>query len=113
MKPDIERSSKKMTQHQLLKLMGAEASAAGRQRQARRLAPALSTALGVHPNGIDLVCWIADAHCKSNLEAVAVWIAHELEDPDFQHEALHTPEIDLLAQRLNRRLMKMEASRAC
>lgn len=95
---------------ELLRYLEQEARDAGRERQAQRMARGLAVAMGIHGNGVDLIWWIADSRCRTNLEAMSVWILEQLTDAEFQFEALHTPEIDLLAQRLNRRLVAQEAS---
>lgn len=95
---------------QLLRYLEQEARDAGRERQAQRMARGLAAAMGIRGNGVDLIWWIADSRCRTNLEALAVWILVQLVDAEFQFEALHTPEIDLAAQRLNRRLVAQEAS---
>lgn len=108
MKPRNETSRPK-----LLAQLQHELKAVTRERLARRLAPSLMRMLGIRPHGIDLIVWISDEGQHSNADAVVAWISNELAHPEFRLEEFHTPELDLLAQRLARRLNLMEASYAC
>lgn len=96
-------------------LLEAELATTTRQRHARRLAPQLVWAMGIASGGVNLIHWLGEGskNCRTNLEAVQAWIEVQLADPEFSESALHTPEFNLLEQRLNRRLATIEGSYAC
>lgn len=92
----------------------AELATTTRQRHARRLAPQLVWTMGISSSGVDLIHWLGGAQgCRTNLDAVQAWIEVQLADPEFCESALHTPELNLLEQRLNRRLATIQGSFAC
>lgn len=97
----------------LLLQLQQEVAQTARERQARRLAPMLIQTMGIHRYGVDLICWLTEKFVRTNEEAMADWIARQLADEAFSADVLHTPEIDLLTQRLLGRLQVIEASLTC
>lgn len=93
----------------------AELATTTRQRHARRLAPQMVWTMGISAGGVDLIHWLSGdgQGCRTNLEAVQAWIEVQLADPEFNEATLHTPEFNLLEQRLNRRLATIQGSFAC
>lgn len=95
---------------QLIAQLEAEYEAMRRQRQAARLAAALMGEWHINPQGIDLVCWLADANCRSNADALRSWIVLQMADPDFVQQTEYEFEIAILRDRLRERLMLVERS---
>lgn len=103
---DLESSSKA----QLIAQLEAEHEAVLRQRQAARLAVSLLGEWKINPKGIDLVCWLTDANCRSNADALRRWIVFQMADQEFVQRAEYELEIAILRDRLRERLMQIERS---
>lgn len=56
-----------------------------RQRLAARRAAALMAEWHITPEGIDLVCWLAEPNTRSNAEALRSWIVLQDEDLRMNH----------------------------
>jgi hypothetical protein len=96
----------------LLRALEMEVACAQRERQAKRLAAGLMRQLGIAPHGIDMVCWLSDASCRNNADAMARWIVRQLADAGYEAELLYQPDCEVLLKRLNRYLSYMEAANA-
>lgn len=101
-----------MASAELLLKLEEELDAARRERRARRLAEALVPMIGINPYGIDVVCWLADAACRNNADALTRWVVQQLRDESFPLEAIMNPELDVLLKRLERHLSRREAANA-
>ncbi|MGB0210625.1 hypothetical protein [Algiphilus sp.] len=95
---------------QLIEQLEAEYESMRRQRQAARLAASLMAEWHINPEGIDLVCWLADPNTPSNAEALRSWVVLQMADPDFVQRAEYEFEIAILRERLRERLMQFERS---
>ncbi|MDB5968320.1 MAG: hypothetical protein JWQ90_770 [Hydrocarboniphaga sp.] len=91
----------------LVRRLEQELSAKAQRGVARRIAPVLMQELHLHPSGIDVICWIADASCRTNADAVTNWILGQLSQTD---EISPMPSTIELAARLSRHLQNMEAA---
>jgi len=108
-----ETAPRSKKNEQLLVQLQLEATQTARERLGRRLGPQVIQRLGINRFGVELICWLTDRVVRTNEEAVACWIATQLSDDTFIADALHTPEIDLLSQRMLRRLQIAMDSFAC
>lgn len=52
-----------------------------RRRHAVRITEGLLSALHIHPEGIDLVVWLADSRSRNNRAALVFWVDQRLQDP--------------------------------
>lgn len=95
---------------QLIAQLEAEHEAMRRQRQAARMAAALMAEWHINAGGVDLVCWLADASCRSNADALKTWIVLQMADPEYIKHAEYEFEIAILRERLRERLMQVERS---
>ncbi len=80
---------------------------------ARQMAPMLIRIVGIRPNGIDLVLWLAGPACRDNLEATVHWIVAQFSDPTFGSPDRPTSMFDQLVSRMTRQLAKVEGSYTC
>ncbi|MEC9363333.1 MAG: hypothetical protein VYC42_08930 [Pseudomonadota bacterium] len=101
-----------MASAELLLKLEEELNAVRRERHARRLAEALAPMIGINPHGIDVVCWLADADCRNNADALTRWVVQQLRDESFPLEAIMSTEQDVLLMRLERHLSRRGAANA-
>ncbi|MDP9139957.1 MAG: hypothetical protein M3O62_04100 [Pseudomonadota bacterium] len=80
---------------------------------AQQMAPMLIKLVGIHPQGIDLVIWLAGPNCRNNLDATIHWIMTQLDDPIFGSADRPTSMLDLLVSRMTKQLSKVEGSYTC
>lgn len=106
----MNNPAKRVSRKELLQILERECQAKTAAREARLLAPELMFRVGINPQGIDLICWLADSRCRSNQEAVVRWIENERGKSDFMEEAAYRAERDLLNERLFRALSKSGAA---
>ncbi|MCK5768946.1 hypothetical protein [Algiphilus sp.] len=99
-----------ITRDELLQRLEREVARIGCERNARRYAAILTRDLRIEPSAVHLICYLADARSRNNRDALTLWILEQYEDERFLLMAEHTPEIDLLRDRLVRRLARMEAA---
>lgn len=72
-------------------------------RRVRRLGRALLGALGLLPEGRELLIWFSGAG-RDNRSVLDAWIARELGEPDFETDCGSGSEVETLLGRLQRRL---------
>lgn len=99
-----------LSKTQLLDQIELQLRAKARMGVARRLAPQLITQLFIPPEGVDLICWIADARCRTNQEAIVHWINTQLIELESQDTLLGHPLIEEMISRLVRTLHRLEAA---
>lgn len=107
-KPPAQRACRKA----LLAQLEREVQAVARMRKARLLAAVLLRQFEIFPEGIDLVCWLADSSCRTNSEALANWIECQLRGAEVA-KATAADELAHLQKALARRLMDIGGSYAC
>jgi hypothetical protein len=97
------------TSPQLIAFIAAANAKTERRRRAARLSAALLRLMQINPNGIHVVCFLADSRHATNESAMRAWIEDQLDDPDFDDEAAIGGELDLLVLRLRATLDGLEA----
>ncbi len=65
------------------------------------LAATLMRQFQINPYGIDLVCWLANAKCRNNEEALRYWTLRQIKT---DHATQDAGALEELSKRLNRRL---------
>lgn len=105
-KSPFERLSK----DQLIEKLEEELWAAARPRVAQRLGAIVMAQLGINPQGVDLVMWLADGRHRSNATAMTQWVENQMNDPTFNGECSHTDPPLVLARRIVKHLHQREAA---
>lgn len=98
------------TSPQLVAFMAAANRKTERRRRAARLSVALLRLMQIHPQGIDVVCFIADSRHQTNESAMRTWVLDQLDDPDFEEKIAISSELEVLLVRLRATLNGLDAS---
>jgi hypothetical protein len=91
---------KEMSTAQITAWMAQVNEARTLRHRAKVYASALMQRFLIRPHGIDLVCWLADASCRTNENAIVQWVQSQLAST----AADDAPDIDELSARLSRLL---------
>jgi hypothetical protein len=98
------------TSPQLVAFMAAANRKTERRRRAARLSVALLRLMQIHPQGIDVVCFLADSRHQTNESAMRTWALDQLDDAGFEEEVAISSELEVLLARLRATLNGLDAS---